>query len=444
VIYIIADDLTGANDTGVQFAKHGYTTRVVIASETISPNLSDFGNLAKDTEVLVIDTETREIEAITARERVRLVLENLNPTDKDIVYKKIDSTLRGNIGVELTECLHILKRDICIFTPSFPQNRRITVGGYLIVGDQPLGLSEYYSGNLKPAEASFIPALLQQDTDVPIARIDLGDIITAQDAILRKIRDLSLCEYKILVADAINTEELQHLLISSFEFEGSVLYCGSAGLANALAEVYQGKKHSNSNASLRSESETNLVLHKNQESVLIVNGSQRTIVQRQIEYLKNKIDVFEVNIDVEQIVVNREILVEHYVTSVTRSLQQGRHIVIHPNPFSPNKQKLQDTVLKEGQCTRKLELTIREFLGELTAKIIDKISVKNIILTGGDTAIGVCSALQMYNLSIVDELLPGIPLSVGQVKNGRFLNIVTKAGGFGEEDALYLLLSKLI
>jgi len=91
---------------------------------------------------------------------------------------------------------------------------------------------------------------------------------------------------------------------------------------------------------------------------------------------------------------------------------------------------------------RELEIEIKTFLGELTSKIIKNSDVRNLILTGGDVALGVCKELNTYNMNILGELLPGIPLAIANYKNYN-LNIVTKAGGFGKEDALYNLINKL-
>lgn len=427
MIYIIADDLTGANDTGVQFSKQGYNTQVVIMSETGKSQTLP----SKDTDVFVIDTETRETDTATARERMKRILERLSVHDEDIVYKKVDSTLRGNIGAELDECMNALEKDTCIFAPSFPPNKRITVEGYLIVQDQLLGLSEYYDGDLEPEEASFIPALLKPHTNLSIARIDLKEVIQGSDTILEKLQGLYQAGQKIIVVDAINGEQLQNILKSSFEFEGSVLYSGSAGLANALSEMYGGKRHSTMNTS------------QSRKPVLIVNGSRRTINQRQRDYLKTKIDFVEISIDVDKIFTEKKKYLEHCVTDSTLAVQERCHIVIYPEPLYLDKQVIENMLLKHELDFREMELAIRGFLGELVANIMENTPVANMILTGGDTAIGVCSALQVYNLNIVDELLPGIPLSVGHY-NRMPLNIVTKAGGFGEENTLYTLIDKLV
>ena len=70
--YIIADDLTGANDTGVQFTKKGYNTKVSIFNKQSTIIISD--NL----DVFVVDTETRELKSKIAREKLRNILKKLN------------------------------------------------------------------------------------------------------------------------------------------------------------------------------------------------------------------------------------------------------------------------------------------------------------------------------------------------------------------------------
>ena len=99
-------------------------------------------------------------------------------------------------------------------------------------------------------------------------------------------------------------------------------------------------------------------------------------------------------------------------------------------------------VKKHWMKARELELTIRHFLGELTAAVVRKSSVRSLILSGGDTALGVCSALDLHNLYILDELFPGIPVSMVDFGDLQ-LKLVTKAGGFGEEDTLFEIIDKM-
>ncbi|GAK49597.1 type III effector Hrp-dependent outer protein [Candidatus Moduliflexus flocculans] len=432
MIYIIADDLTGATDTGVQFSKQGYTTDVVIISDADDTHLASIRDLTNTVDALVVDTETRETDAATARARLRQVLQALPLSDADILYKKVDSTLRGNVGAELDECLNALKKDVCLFTPSFPQNKRITVEGYLIVHDQPLGLSEYYAGSLDPGEASYIPSLLQQDTALPIARIDLKDVAQGEEAIARKIRDFIEQKKKILVIDAMNDHQLREILQGSFQVQSSILYAGSAGLANAISEICNGK-HATAVSPNRTE-----------ESVMIVCGSMRSIAHRQIEFLKHRVALRDIALDVERLLSAKDAYLQHILADARSSVQnESPHIVLYPDPVFTDAQTSEALLSRYHLNFRSLGVIIRDSLAELAMRICEAVSINNLILTGGDTAIGVCERLGIRQLTIVEELLPGIPLSLGRSATQNALNIVTKAGGFGEEDALYVVFQKL-
>jgi len=425
MFYIIADDLTGANDTGVQFSKKGYNTIVSILDESENIIIPD------KTDVLVIDTETREVGVKTAQQRIKNVLQRLNFSDKDIFYKKVDSTLRGCIGAELEEMINILEKDICVFTPTFPAQQRITIGGYLIVNGKPLGLSKYYSADLKAGEASFIPFLLKQQTSLPIARIDFIDVIKGQEAIFEKLNKLYQEGNKIVIVDATEEMHLKDIFNSINRFEGSVLYAGSAGLANYFPKSY------NKNRSFK------LNMEKNKGPVLIVGGSRNPITKSQINHLKGKIDFFDLNIDIEEIWSNRKTILEHFLTESITVIKNGQHLVICTDPLYNDKENINKKLMQKHNLSfRELELVIRKFLGELTAEIVRNSPARNIILTGGDIVLGVCSTLGIQNLNIVDELLPGIPLSTANLKNIN-LKIVTKAGGFGEKDTLFKLIKKL-
>ncbi|MBE3114137.1 MAG: four-carbon acid sugar kinase family protein, partial [Actinobacteria bacterium] len=231
MIYVIADDLTGANDTGVQFAKKGYNTIVSVLDEQSTIIIPD--NL----DVFVMDTETRELESKTVRKRLKSILEKININKKDLVYKKVDSTLRGNMGDEIEEIMIILNRDICIFSPSYPSYQRITIGGYLVVDQKPLSLSEYSCDNSTQVENSFIPFLLKKQTDFPVGQIDLKDVAKGQKTILSKINELYQKGNKIIVIDSTNEEHLKDIFTSSLNLDRSVLFSGSAGLANHFPNI---------------------------------------------------------------------------------------------------------------------------------------------------------------------------------------------------------------
>ncbi len=425
MIYVIADDLTGANDTGVQFVKNNYKTMVsILEDESLDIVVPD------DLDVFVIDTETRETGEKIARNRIKNIFEKLNINKEDIVYKKVDSTLRGNIGHEIEEIMNILKKDICIFSPSFPSHQRITVGGYLIVQRKPLGLSEYSSHNLDQEENSFIPLLLEKQTNFSIGQIDLKEVCRGQETILKKINDLYQKGNQIIVIDSTNDEHLKDIFASSLKLDRPVLFSGSAGLANHFPSI------DNKNEELK------IKIENNKGPVIVVAGSRHSIMEGQIKHLKNRVNFTELKIDLEQIFSNKDGILDSYTNKCLKAIKNNYDLVIHTNTIY-NERKLinKKLMLKYNISFRELEIKIKTFLGELTSRIVKNSYARNLILTGGDIALGVCRELGISNLTILDELLPGIPLTVVNYKNYN-LNIVTKAGGFGKEDTLYNLINK--
>jgi uncharacterized protein YgbK (DUF1537 family) len=389
MVYVIADDLTGANDTGVQFSKRGYSTDVLIWNGNFSLTP------VKDVDVLVIDVETRESLPAAAQDRVKRVLDELKPSKNDIVYKKIDSTLRGCIGMEIEVIMDVLGVEVCVFTPTFPFTHRITVGGYLIVQGSILESSDYYRGGHKPGEASFIPSLLHRQTKLPVSRIDLKDVAKGAHVICERLNELAEAGNRIVVVDATDGSHLQNIVRGSSLFTGTVLYAGSAGLAYHILEKAKSNK--------RFEGK----MPQSSNPVLIVYAT-RNPVDRSLN-----------------------------------AVAELRHVIIHTEPVNDENLSKYDVLRAQYNLSeRGLEVVIRDFIGTLATAIVRADTVDRLLLSGGDTALGVCTALDIHSFTIYDELFPGIPVAKAHMPK-KSLTMITKAGGFGEEDVLYKVLNAI-
>jgi len=129
---VIADDFTGACDVGVQFSERGLSTLVVTSTKTLDTVKDDF-------DVVVIDTETRNLSAETAYERLGEASNACESNNIELMYKKVDSTLRGNIGSELDAILDVFCFDAVIVTPSFPAYGRTVLNGKLLIDGNYFG-----------------------------------------------------------------------------------------------------------------------------------------------------------------------------------------------------------------------------------------------------------------------------------------------------------------
>jgi len=113
-LLMIADDFTGALDTGVQLAAHGIPTQVVVGQADLS---------ACSSTVLVVDTETRHLSAAKAAEAVARLTRSAVENGVGCIYKKTDSALRGNIGAELAALLKASGARNLPFLPAFPHKK---------------------------------------------------------------------------------------------------------------------------------------------------------------------------------------------------------------------------------------------------------------------------------------------------------------------------------
>lgn len=128
-LLVIADDFTGALDTGVQFSNQGIKT-------TVSTNTQLFyENIPQNAEVLVLNTESRHLSFDQAYNRIKQIIEEANNLGIAYIYKKVDSALRGNVSAEVKAILDACDQDIIPFLPAYPEINRILLNGNLYIDD---------------------------------------------------------------------------------------------------------------------------------------------------------------------------------------------------------------------------------------------------------------------------------------------------------------------
>src|SRR5918995_1211102 len=221
-VAIIADDLTGAADTGVQLAHAGYRSAVAFRDAPIPP--------ADDLDAVALDTDSRAMSAGFAAKRVMEAVRSVR--DIPIVYKKLDSTLRGPIVAELSAALGASGRNRAVVAPAFPATGRTTVEGVQLVRGVPVHETEVKNDPRTPVREGHVPTLLAAafPSVVSLSTEDLAHPATVRRA---------LEEARCLVADAARDEHLE-ALVRAVPDPSEVLWAGSAGLAVALGRVYPG------------------------------------------------------------------------------------------------------------------------------------------------------------------------------------------------------------
>jgi len=429
---ILADDLTGSNDTGVQFARYGLRTFVFLGSSNVEKKIRSLQNKA---DVLVFNTESRADPPNVAYEKNFSVARALKSCDISVIYKKVDSTMRGNIGSEIDGVMDGLERKITFFTSAFPLNNRIIIGGHLLVNCIPLNLTDFARDPVSPVTESNVIKIISSQSKRKIGLVDYSVITSGAQAIREQINELIKLNHSIIVFDAFEQNDLALIANIIKDYKEEAIFSGSAGLAREIPKTL-GEK----------EKEIQLELKPRGNLVFIFSGSANTLTLQQIEFLKHNAKVAIIDIDTATALKNEQTEIERILMQIKKIVSNETidGIVIKTVSDKSDLDKTWAIGSKLGVDKKSTSKKIARFMGNLAKAVVSdyKTDVSGIILTGGDIAINTCETLGISALEILFEIDPGVPLSVGQIDDFS-LYIVTKAGGFGKMDTLLKCLNLL-
>jgi uncharacterized protein YgbK (DUF1537 family) len=207
-VLILADDLTGAADCAAAFLGRARDVAVYF----------DSGARAKE-QVVAIDLDTRSGSERAARAKVRKALQSRAARRAGILYKKIDSTLRGHVAAELAALRPSLGRRPVLFAPAFPAQGRAVRNAKLHLMGRPA------SGDLR--------ALLLK------AGLSTTHIEIASPGNLRAAMAIGA---RAFVCDATTDADLDRIARAGLALRPLPLFVGSAGLARAIARTFRARR----------------------------------------------------------------------------------------------------------------------------------------------------------------------------------------------------------
>jgi D-threonate/D-erythronate kinase len=356
-VRLLADDRTGAIDTAVRFVP--FAGPLLVRWDLVKA-LNSTGSLA-------FDLGTRELTdahsaklAMTATELLR---------GADLAYLKCDSLLRGSLAQEIVACLRSQHFDHCIIAPAFPAQRRITRDGRQWAAAH--GIDEWQLVG---------PDLAAQ----------LGEFGFTVD----KCRPGDSGPPGVSLWDAETIEALRQIVTEGRRLPGKVLWCGTAGLAEAIAGAEP------------------LRIEAIGSPLLALIGTDHPVTLRQLTEVEPHRVVFDPEDAVGTAAIEAELE------------RKGAAVVTVRMPDVPDRHLAASRI---GESFTKL-------LAELPRP-------GSLFVTGGETLSYVCAALGAEALEVQGEIEPGIPVSV--LKGGKWqgVRVISKSGAFGNEGLIRRLIS---
>ncbi|WP_227937187.1 four-carbon acid sugar kinase family protein [Alkalihalobacillus deserti] len=417
-IALIADDLTGANDTGVQFARAGLKTSVLMQKNDVS--LSEL-------DVVVMDTDSRSASATEAYEKVKQASEFLKRYSFDIIYKKVDSTMRGNVGAELDAVYDAFQPDFVLMAPAYPKNNRQVKDGNLYLGQKLLHETEIAYDPKTPVNESFIPDILSRSSKRKTGVITNEDLAQGKNFIKEKLVRYYEEKVPYIVFDSTVEEDLEQIVEWVNETPFQVVWSGSAGLANYLTSYGEKKNHS-----------LNVKQLDKDQSVLMVVGSVNINSRQQVERVLEDPSTIGIKLASHLVVKDEKTLNDEMARVLARieeAINQNLNIVLFSAGDKDEINRANQAGSEYGLTPKMVSDQISHILGLLTAKIVSEFHIRRLFLTGGDTAKKSCIAMGVTDFQLIDEVEIGIPIGK-LVYKGETILTITKAGGFGSQDAL--------
>lgn len=416
MIGIVADDITGANDIGVMFAKSGHAADVYSYRDILLVRESD-----RRPDVLIVDTDSRFDDEKTAYEKVYKATCELRSIGAEQFFNKTCSVFRGNIGAEFDAMLDALGEEFAVIVLGFPKNGRVTRNGIHYVHGTPLEYSEFRNDPMHPMNQSNLIDILQGQTTRRVASISYEVIQQGVDFLRERLEELRE-SYSYVILDVTEQADLE--MIARTVYDNRVI-CGSSALAEEMAK----RKKADQTGGLT----TNIPKYQPDKGLFIAAGSLMPQTAKQIEYMKElgvqtielkTIDLFDCD--------SKSRVLNEYTERICRLIDSGHSVILHTSNDPVIVEQTKEVGIKRGLTKKAVSQCVSAAIAEVAYRVIQLTGQHRFIIAGGDTSAAVCNRLGIRGLTVWKEIQPGLPSCVS-ISDQPML-FVLKSGSFGTRD----------
>lgn len=378
LIVMIADDLSGAADCAVSCAVQGLRT-VVQLSETPSSDAA---------QVLAIDAATRSMPADRAASTVERIVAPYRGARPQVLFKKLDSLLRGHIGPELAAMRCSRTPAVIVMASALPLQGRTTIDGCVWLKGHPL-------------PTAHAPRLLES-AGLTSAQLNLAQIRGGSVQLASKMAVFA-GHFDVLICDAETEDDLQAIAgaivaLPHAGWDGSIIWAGSSGLARHIPQAM---------GIARAAGPVEEPHFRG--PILMAVGSRAALAHEQA------CDAARSD-GVTTLLLTPNTLREGCGSAIGNALDSGNDVI---------------AVIESRDETAE-DPQLCSTLASLITPHMDKVGA--LIVTGGETARAVLTASGITSLRLLREVEPGVPLAVSI--GSRHIPVITKSGSFGNRATL--------
>ena len=443
---IIADDLTGAGDSAVQFAEAGWQASLAL---TESVGVNPGGVIA-----IVTDARAQPFEA--ARLATESAVATLRAAGIDRLFVKIDSTMRGSVDAQIRGALTAWaevqgemqaevqndaeQRPFAIVCPAYPGMGRTLQVGRVLVNGVAVELTSIGRDPVTPVHTALVSALIPGSMNLAVGEDDAATVA-------KRIAALVAAGIEIVTVDATTVAELERIAEAAVLLGPAAIPVGSAGLAMAMSKVW-AEATVPAEATAVPTGDESTGTRRAADRILVVVSSLHDVSREQHAHLVT-VDLAE---RVRTLAPTLEDLADEASTAAwlaaefVRSRDLPRVVVI----LSPAERgdlaviEANETEANRAHTNPTTATRVAAGLAELTASVLHEAAISALVLMGGEGARAVLGRVGAEAIRVTGAIREGIPAGVieGGLLDG--LAVVTKAGGFGDRGTLAVLIPKLL
>ncbi|ASC02085.1 hypothetical protein CBG50_01445 [Fusobacterium polymorphum] len=416
---VIADDLTGSNATCSLFKKIGLRAASILKLQ---------GDINYDVDVISYSTASRGLDKEEAYKKVSEAIKILKNKDVLVYNKRIDSTLRGNIGTEINAMLDNLEDDrIAVVIPSYPDSGRIVVNKTMLVNGVLLENSDAGKDPKTPIKTSCVESLIQKGIKYSSTYFTLSDIEQPIEEIVKKIQE-AIKKSRVLIFDAVNNEDIIKISKAIINSDINIVTVDPGPFTLYYSKELQKKNHL-------------------EKKILMVIGSVTATTKKQIEYILQEEDIFLVKMKVEDFFEKETCLkeIERVISYIKKGIASYDLFLVTTSPIGDEKKAdLQKLAENLNTTVEEISKIIANTLTETVVKILKETEkFEGVYSSGGDITIALLEKLKAIGVEIREEVIP--LAAYGRLIGGDFpnLKLVSKGGMVGDEKTIKLCLHKI-
>ena len=439
LIGAVADDLTGATTTGVLLARSKARTAVFFNEEAAEKTEG-----IDELDAILISSNSRPLPANEAYDKVKSATIALKKMGVEYFSKRIDTTLRGGVGVEIDAMLDQMKEGtVAVVVPAMPQSRRILVGGYSVIDGVALINTPVAQDVRTPVKENYIPRLLEGQTRRKVGLVTLDKVLAGEEVIEEALAEQKKAGCEVIVVDGITLEDVENIAKACISLRWDVVAVDPGPFTSKLAFYRE----------LISAEEPNIPPQADEagKTVLIAAGSATPVTKKQMEILCQDPRHVRVSVEPLPLIEGGDVALDEVFKAVNKAAEllesdnQPRAILFE-TALHGELLNLDEEDNKRHYAGGMSANRINAGLGMIISQLLEKVGkekVAGLYTTGGDTMVNVCYQLGVECIEVMDYVIP--QTDVGRLVCSKYsgLPVVGKGGLTGNDNTACDIVSRL-